>query len=152
MEERVTAADRALELAGPETRINPGHSPLSNRLHRVGSRQLLIEIRDCVRKWVEDAEDRTQGVAARPGCSVDAESAKGLLGGPEPCVVLVDEGLVAGRSRSVRARGIQGLGGADRRTRWTRHGRGDASCIRQDFFGRRRSASRSCGSMGLLSR
>ena len=94
----IAAAERALELAGPETRIIPGHGPLSNRKDLVRSRQMLIQIRDRVRNLIEDGKDRAQVVAAHPSRSFDAEFGKGFIK-PDDFVALVYESLAADRPR-----------------------------------------------------
>ncbi len=50
----------------PDTRIIPGHGSLSNRADLAASRKMLIQVRDRVRKLLEDGLDRDQVVAAAP--------------------------------------------------------------------------------------
>ncbi len=62
----IAAADRGLAIADSDTRIIPGHGSLSNRADLAASRKMLIQVRDRVRKLLEDGLDRDKVVAAAP--------------------------------------------------------------------------------------
>lgn len=75
----IAAIDRALDLCGPETRIIPGHGPLSGPADLRASREMLVSIRDRVRKMMDRGLDRDAVVRAKPSRSFDAEFGGGFL-------------------------------------------------------------------------
>ncbi len=88
----VAAADLVLALAGDETKIIPGHGPLSNRAELSAYRAMLATVRDRVREAVARGETADQVVAARPTRDFDAEWGDGFLE-PEPFVRIVYDSL-----------------------------------------------------------
>ena len=75
----IAATDRGLRLAGPKTRIIPGHGPLSTRADLAATRTMLISIRDRVLKLIEDGQDRDQVIAAMPTKEHDAVYGRGFI-------------------------------------------------------------------------
>jgi len=67
----IAAADRGLAIAGPKTRIIPGHGPLSSREDLSRTREMLISIRDRVRNLIGEGLDRNQVVAKKPSAEFD---------------------------------------------------------------------------------
>lgn len=90
----IAAADRALGIAGPRTRIIPGHGPLGDRQQLEDTRAMLLAVRDAVRQRVDEGLDRDAVVAARPSRAYDAEYGGGFLG-PDDFVSLVYLSLTA---------------------------------------------------------
>ena len=82
------AVDRALELAGDNTRIIPGHGPLSNRGELVAYRNMLVAARDGIAPMVADGKSVEEVIAARPTAALDGEWGDGFLN-PERFVRLV---------------------------------------------------------------
>jgi cyclase len=75
----ITAADRGLAIAGPKTRIIPGHGPLSNRQDLAGTREMLISVRDRVRILMDEGLDRDQVIARQPSKDSDGQFGGGFM-------------------------------------------------------------------------
>ncbi len=90
----IAAVDRALGIAGPKTRIIPGHGPLSTRADLEGYRKMLISVRDRVRKLIDEGLDLEAVLAAGPSADFDVELGGGFLS-PESFVSIVYGSLTA---------------------------------------------------------
>jgi cyclase len=90
----IAAADRGLAIAGPKTRIIPGHGPLSSREDLVGTRQMLISVRDRVRKSIDEGLDRDQVIARKPSQDSDGEYGGGFMK-PDVFVGIVFDSLAS---------------------------------------------------------
>lgn len=90
----IAVADRALALAGPSTRIIPGHGPLSGRADLEASQEMLVSIRDRVRKMVERGLGRDEVVRAKPSREFDARFGGGFLT-PDRFVGIVYDSVAA---------------------------------------------------------
>jgi cyclase len=88
----IAAADRGLAIAGPETRIIPGHGPLSNRADLEVTRNMLVSIRDRVLKLIEDGQNRDQVIAAKPTKEHDEKWGGGFIK-PDVFAGIVYDGL-----------------------------------------------------------
>lgn len=77
----IAAADGALALATPGTRIIPGHGPLSNRAELEAWRQMLKKVHDRVRKLIAQGKGRAEVIAAEPTRSFDSRYGAGFLDG-----------------------------------------------------------------------
>ncbi len=75
----IAAADRGLAIAGPKTRIIPGHGPLSSREDLVETRAMLISVRDRVRELIDEGLDFDQVVAEKPSKDFDARFGGGFM-------------------------------------------------------------------------
>jgi glyoxylase-like metal-dependent hydrolase (beta-lactamase superfamily II) len=75
----IAAADRGLAIAGPKTRIIPGHGPLSNREDLAGTREMLISVRDRVRILMDEGLDREQVIARQPSKDSDGQFGGGFM-------------------------------------------------------------------------
>ena len=75
----IAAADRALALADADTKIIPGHGPLSNRAELITYRNMLADVRDRVAALIDEGKTRDEVVAARPTADLDAEWGDGFL-------------------------------------------------------------------------
>ncbi len=76
----IIAADRVLGLCDGETRIIPGHGPLSNREELTAYRAMLVSIRDAVRAEIQKGRTVDQVVASKPSAAFDAKWGGGFLG------------------------------------------------------------------------
>ena len=75
----IDAVDRVLALAGEETKIIPGHGPLSNRRELRAYRELLAGIYGRVREMVAQGRSREEVLAARPSAESDAAWGNGFM-------------------------------------------------------------------------
>ena len=89
----IDAADRGLAIAGPETRIIPGHGPLSGRKELLAFREMLISLRDRVRKMIEAGLGRDEVVAAKPSDDFDEAFGGGFFT-PDRFVGIVYDALL----------------------------------------------------------
>jgi len=69
----IGAVELGLELADEETKIIPGHGPLTDRAGMQGYLAMLVEIRDRVQALIDQGMSREQVVAARPTAQWDEE-------------------------------------------------------------------------------
>jgi glyoxylase-like metal-dependent hydrolase (beta-lactamase superfamily II) len=84
----LAAVDTALALAGANTRIIPGHGPMSNRAELVAYRDMLIAARDGIKPLIADGKTVEQVIAAKPTAALDGEWGDGFLN-PERFVRMV---------------------------------------------------------------
>lgn len=75
----IAAADAILELAGENTKIIPGHGPLSNRAQLQAYRDMMVTVRERINSMVEEGLDRDAVVAAAPTSDLDAVWGGGFL-------------------------------------------------------------------------
>ncbi len=88
LEGTLAAVDTALALAGANTRIIPGHGPMSNRAELVAYRDMLIAARDGIKPLIADGKTVEQVIAAKPTAALDGEWGDGFLN-PERFVRMV---------------------------------------------------------------
>ncbi len=86
----IAGADRGLKIADARTRIVPGHGPLSDRGGLLKHRDVLITVRDRVRKLKQGGRSVAEVQKAAPTAEFDASMAKGMMS-PEAFVPLVYE-------------------------------------------------------------
>ncbi len=84
----LAAVDSALALAGDNTRIIPGHGPMSNRAELIAYRDMLIAVRDGIEPLIADGKSVEQVIAAKPTAALDGEWGDGFLN-PERFVRIV---------------------------------------------------------------
>ncbi len=75
----LAAVDTALALAGENTRIIPGHGPMSNRAELIAYRDMLIAARDGIQPLIADGKSVEQVIAAKPTAALDGEWGDGFL-------------------------------------------------------------------------
>jgi glyoxylase-like metal-dependent hydrolase (beta-lactamase superfamily II) len=75
----IAAADAILEIAGENTKIIPGHGPLSNRAQLQAYRDMLVTVRGRISAMVEEGMDRDAVVAAAPTSDLDEVWGGGFL-------------------------------------------------------------------------
>lgn len=90
----IAATNRLLEIAGEDTKIIPGHGPLSNRAELTAYRDMLVAARERVGAMVAKGMSREAVVAAKPMRSYDAAWSGGFLK-PDPWVGIVYDALTA---------------------------------------------------------
>lgn len=75
----VAAVDRALALAGPKTRIIPGHGPLATRDDLVAYREMLATIGSRIKAMIREGKKLEEIVDANPTADFDAAWGKGFI-------------------------------------------------------------------------
>ncbi len=73
------AVEYVLERANADTRIIPGHGPLSNRDELVAYHQMLAAVASTVALLIEDGKSRDEVIAAAPTAPFDAEWGGGFM-------------------------------------------------------------------------
>jgi cyclase len=74
----IAAADRLLELVHPDTKIIPGHGPLSTPQELRAFRQMLVTVRERVQPLVQAGQTRDQVLAAKPTADLDEKWGRGI--------------------------------------------------------------------------
>ena len=92
----IAAVDRILALAGDQTKIIPGHGPLSNRAELLVYRQMLVAVRDRTRQALQAGASLENFIAAKPMADYDKAWGNGFLK-PEQFLTLVYQLLSAQR-------------------------------------------------------
>ena len=75
----IAAADEVLALAGPETKIIPGHGPLAGVDDLSEYRNMLLDVRNRVASLIADGRTRDQVIAAKPTADLDARWGGGFM-------------------------------------------------------------------------
>lgn len=97
----ITAVDRVSAMINDNTRVIPGHGPLSNRAELKAYAEMLTGIRDRVRKSIVAKKTLQQTLAAKPSEQWDEKWGKGFMK-PDNFVETVYESLVAERAKARR--------------------------------------------------
>jgi cyclase len=77
----VTASEKALELAGPKTKIIPGHGPLGDKAQLQRYRDMLATVRDRVAKLKAAGASEQEAIAKKPTADLDAAWGKSFVTG-----------------------------------------------------------------------
>jgi glyoxylase-like metal-dependent hydrolase (beta-lactamase superfamily II) len=77
----IAAADRILKLAGPKTRIIPGHGPMATAAELAAARKMLVTVQDRLASMLDAGKTMQEAIAARPTADLDPVWAKGLFTG-----------------------------------------------------------------------
>jgi glyoxylase-like metal-dependent hydrolase (beta-lactamase superfamily II) len=77
----IAAADRILKLAGPKTRIIPGHGPMATPEELAAFRKMLATVHDRLAPMLDAGKTTREAIAARPTADLDAAWAKGFFTG-----------------------------------------------------------------------
>lgn len=88
----IEAVSTALTYANENTKIIPGHGPLSNRADMVAYRDMLVAVRNNVRKLIAQGKTMKQTLAAKPTAAWDAKWGGGFMK-PDDFVSTVYESL-----------------------------------------------------------
>jgi len=75
----IAAADKILSMANADTKIIPGHGPLSNADGLRKFQKMLVGIRDNVQKLVKEGKSADEVKAAKPTKEYDAEWGNGFM-------------------------------------------------------------------------
>jgi len=75
----ITATDAILEMAGENTKIIPGHGPLSDRAQLLAYRDMLVAVREQITAMLDEGMDRDAVIAATPTSEFDAAWGGGFL-------------------------------------------------------------------------
>ena len=75
----IDATTTALTYANEQTRIIPGHGPLSGRADLVAYRDMLVAVRDNVKKLIAERKPLAQVLAAKPSAAFDAKWGNGFM-------------------------------------------------------------------------
>jgi cyclase len=92
----IAATDTLLAIAGPETRIIPGHGPLSGRAELETYRDLLLTARERIGALMESGLSREDVIAAGPMREYDAAWGRGFMQ-PDQWVGIVYDAMRASR-------------------------------------------------------
>jgi glyoxylase-like metal-dependent hydrolase (beta-lactamase superfamily II) len=77
----ISAADRILKLAGPNTRIIPGHGPMATSAELAAFRKMLVTVHDRLSPMLDAGKTMQEAIAARPTGDLDAVWGKGFFTG-----------------------------------------------------------------------
>ena len=75
----INGVDKVLAMIDDDTKIIPGHGPLSNRVELTAYRDMLSGIRDVVAPMVQAGKSLEEVVAAKPTAAFDEKWAKGFI-------------------------------------------------------------------------
>lgn len=94
----IAAADLILKVAGPKTKIIPGHGPVGTRDDLVAFRKMLVTVQDRLTPLLDAGKTVDEAVAAKPIKDLDPSWGKGFFTGGMFTRVAYD-GLVKHRKR-----------------------------------------------------
>jgi cyclase len=89
----IQAVDRALTLANDQTKIIPGHGPLSDAKQLRVYREMLATARDRVRGLVQQGKSRAEVIASKPTRDLDEKWGHGGFE-PDQWVAIMYDGMV----------------------------------------------------------
>ncbi len=75
----IKAAENVLVIVDANTKIIPGHGPLSNREELQAYRDMLIGVRDAVKREIGQGKTEEQVIAAKPTASFDGKWGGGVM-------------------------------------------------------------------------
>lgn len=75
----IAAANTAIFLTGPDTKVIPGHGPLSNKEELIEYRDVMQSIRDKVRAAIKAGKSLEEIKAMKPGKETDDEWGSGFI-------------------------------------------------------------------------
>lgn len=79
LEGMIVAEEHLLTVVKPDTRIIPGHGPVSTRADLIASLEMLRTVRDRIAKLRAAGKSAEQAVAAKPLADLDAKWGQGFL-------------------------------------------------------------------------
>jgi glyoxylase-like metal-dependent hydrolase (beta-lactamase superfamily II) len=79
----IASAEKVLAMADRDSRIIPGHGPLSTRADLASYRDMLATIRDRVRDGIQEGKTVDQVRAERPTREWDRELGQGFINGDQ---------------------------------------------------------------------
>lgn len=90
----IEATERILAFADRDTKIIPGHGPLSNRAELVTYRRMLLDVRSRTRTAIQTGITLTDFIASKPTADYDKTWGKGFLP-PQKFLTIVYQDLAA---------------------------------------------------------
>jgi glyoxylase-like metal-dependent hydrolase (beta-lactamase superfamily II) len=78
---QIEATNKMLELVGSDTIIIPGHGPLADRERMIEIRDMLVQARNAVVKYLEQDMSLDEILAERPLAGLEAEWGQGIVKG-----------------------------------------------------------------------
>lgn len=75
----IEAMDTALAMSGKDTKIIPGHGPLSNPAEMKVQRDMLVTLRDRIQKLLDSGKSHDQVIAAKPTKDFDKQYGQGFM-------------------------------------------------------------------------
>jgi len=78
---QIEATNKMLELVGPDTIIIPGHGPLADRERMIEIRDMLVQARNAVVKYLEQGMSLDEILAEKPLAGLEAEWGQGIVKG-----------------------------------------------------------------------
>ncbi len=90
----IAAVDRVLPMTNEDTKIIPGHGPLSNRAELMAYREMLATVHARMKALIADGKSRDEAIAARPTADLDATWGRGFLQ-PDVWVGIVYDAVAA---------------------------------------------------------
>lgn len=97
----IAGADRLLKLAGPKTRIIPGHGPLATPADLAAFRKMLVTVQDRLAPLLDGGKTLREAIDARPTADLDATWGKGFFTGGMFTRVAYD-GLAKHRAKAAK--------------------------------------------------
>ncbi len=97
----IAAADRILKLAGPGTKIIPGHGPMGTKEDLAAFRKMLVTLHDRLLPMLDSGKTTQEAIDAKPTKDLDATWGKGLFTGGMFTRIVYD-GMVKHRSELVK--------------------------------------------------
>lgn len=88
----IVATERILAIADSETKIIPGHGPLSNRAELVTYRRMLLDVRSRTRAAIQKGVTLADFIASKPTADYDKTWGKGFLP-PEKFLTIIYQDL-----------------------------------------------------------
>ena len=92
----IDAVAKALPLINDQTKVIPGHGPLSNKAELMAYRDMLVGVRDKVRTLVAQKKSLQDVLAAKPSAQFDDKWGKGFMK-PDDFIGIVYESLSKGK-------------------------------------------------------
>lgn len=77
----IAAVNTVLDLIGDDTKIIPGHGPLSDKAGLTDYRDMLVSVRDAVASHVAAGKTMDETVAAKPTAALDEKYGGGFING-----------------------------------------------------------------------
>ncbi len=75
----IAVTEEVLARSDENTKIIPGHGPLSNQSELEAYRDMLVMVRDAVSALIQEGKSQEEAVAAKPTASMDADWGGGVL-------------------------------------------------------------------------
>lgn len=88
----IAAADQVLTIAGDNTKIIPGHGPVSKKTELKAYRDMLASVSTTIKAQIKEGKSMAEVVAAKPTAEFDAVWGKGFLT-PQKWVEMLYENL-----------------------------------------------------------